>query len=194
MSIKDRLETITLKILTAPGWAVRLRRNIIEVADIFHGTKVIDIATGVGGTAFAARELSAQVTAIDSSEERIAAARRNSRANAIDFRVMDARQTPFSAREFDVALIILGLHEMTVDGARKALVEARRISKQLLVYELAPGPFRFLWLLLIYVLAPFEPKGFLEFTRQNLDRMIADAGWTIRRKDAGWFATRYFCV
>jgi ubiquinone/menaquinone biosynthesis C-methylase UbiE len=194
VGIKDRLETITLKILTTPGWAVRLRRNIIEVADIFHDTKVIDIATGVGGSAFAARQLSAQVTAIDSSEERIAAARRNSRANAIDFRVMDAGQTSFSDREFDVALVILGLHEMTVDGARRALVEARRISKKLLVYEFAPGPFRLLWLLLIYLLAPFEPKGFLEFTRQNLDGMIEGAGWTIERKDAGRFATRYLCV
>lgn len=194
MSLRENIETLALRYLSRPGKTSEFRRRIINLAGIDANTKVIDIATAVGGMAFAAHEKTNYVTAIDINRGRIEIARSDPRAAGIDFRVMDATKTPFSDKEFDVALIVLGLHEMTVEGARKTLVEARRIAKKLVVVEFGLDRWPLFWSFFRYALAIFEPSGFLKFTRYNVANLIEDAGWNIERKEADFPFETYVCT
>jgi len=179
--------------VSRPGRSSRFRKAIIEAAGVSRGTKVIDIATAVGGMAFAAQEHGANVTAIDASGERIGIAKRNPNAAGIDFRVMDATKTTFADKEFDVAIISLGLHEMTVEGAKAALVEARRIAKRLVVVEFGLAEWPAFWRIFRYALGIFEPKGFFEFTRHRVDAMIDAAGWKISKRILSFPFVAYLC-
>jgi len=193
LRIRERLETLGLRILSRPGRTSKFRAQIINEARIGPGTKVIDMATAVGGMAFAAKEKTDRIIAIDISEERIEIAKNDPRATGIDFRVMDAANTVFSDNEFDVALIVLGLHEMTVAGAREALKEAKRISKRLVVMEFGLDEWPLFWRLFRYLLGIFEPKGFFEFTKQMVDKMIEEAGWRTEKKRTGFPFVTYVC-
>ncbi|MBE0447780.1 MAG: methyltransferase domain-containing protein [Actinobacteria bacterium] len=193
MSIREKIETIALKILSRPGMASQFREHIINEAGIGPATKVIDIATAVGGMAFVAKEKTDHVMAIDISEERIKIAKSDPRSAGINFMVMDATNTNFPDKEFDIALIVLGLHEMTVAGARKALKEAKRISKRLVVVEFGLDRWPLFWRLLRYPLSIFEPKGFLQFTRQNVEKMIDESGWTITKRTTNFPFMIYVC-
>ncbi|MCL6473410.1 MAG: class I SAM-dependent methyltransferase, partial [Firmicutes bacterium] len=142
----------------------------------------------------AAHEKTSHVTAIDINERRIEIAKSDLRAAGIDFRVMDVTKTPFSDSQFDVALIVLGLHEMAIEEARKALVETRRIAKKLVVVEFGLDRWPLFWSFFRYVLAIFEPPSFLKFTRYNVANLIEDAGWKIERKEADFPFETYICV
>lgn len=193
MSIGEKIETIGLRLLSRPGRTSAFREQIIEEAGITPDTNVLDIATAVGGMAFATKEKASHVTAIDASEKRINIARKDPRAAGIEFMVTDATKTSFSDKEFDVALNVLGLHEMTVDGAREALKEARRISKRLVVVEFGFTEWPLFWRIFRYVLGIIEPKGFFEFTKQDVGKMIVAAGWTIEKKHARFPFATYIC-
>ncbi len=175
------------------GQTSDFRRRIIETAGIGPDTRVIDMATAVGGMAYAAAEKSRHVTAIDISEQRINIAKTDPRADNIDFRVMDATHTDFADKTFDVALIVLGLHEMTAPGAKSALKEARRISKELAVTEFGLDKWTLFWSFFRYALALFEPPGFLKFTRYNIAEMIKEAGWEINKEHAKFPFVTYIC-
>ena len=194
MSIREKIETIVLEVLSGPGRSSRFREQIIARAGIEPGMKVLDMATAVGGMAFAAREKTDRVTAIDISEERIKRARDDLRADGINFMVMSATHTSFSDKEFDVTLIVLGLHEMTVEEARKALKEARRISKRLVVMEFGISQWPLFWRLFRYPLAAFEPRVFFDFTRQNVNAMIKGSGWIIAKETASFPFVTYICA
>jgi ubiquinone/menaquinone biosynthesis C-methylase UbiE len=87
---------------------------------------VLDVGTGTGvfAEAFAKRGL--VVTGIDPNGELLALARRHV-PNA-DFRAAAAEQLPFEAGSFDLVFLGHILHE--ADDQRKALSEARRVSRQ----------------------------------------------------------------
>jgi len=193
LSTRAKIETIGLEILSRPGRASKFREEIIAEADIGPETKVLDMATAVGGMAFAAREKTPHVIAIDVSEERIEIAKSDPRADEIDFRVMDAADTDFADKEFDVTLNVLGLHEMTVEGAKKALREAKRVSNRLVVTEFGLDEWPLFWSFFRYVMAIIEPAGFLKFSRYNVAGLIEDAGWTIKKKRKSFPFVTYVC-
>lgn len=184
MTLRDRLETKALIKLSKPHAASGPRRWILEASGAKPESNVIDIATAVGGMAFALHEIVSNVTAIDSSHERIEIAKADNRADNIDFSVCDASATSFGDNEFDIAFIVLGLHEMSVDNAVKTLQEARRISNRLVVVEFGLDRWPLLWSFMRYPLALFEPPGFLKFSRQNIGDLLEKTGWTIIKRDA----------
>ncbi len=194
LSLREEIETFALKMLSRPGQTSDFRRRIVAEAGIGPDTRVIDVATAVGGMAFAAAEKSHSVTAIDTSEERIKIAKADPRANNIGFRVMDAANTDFQDKAFDMALVVLGLHEMTTPGAKAALKEARRIAKKLVVVEFGLDKWPLFWSFFRYALALLEPPGFLKFTRHNIAGLIEEAGWKIDQEHAKFPFVTYVCT
>lgn len=192
MGIRADIETLALRMLSRPGRSSRFRDQIVAEADIGPDTNVIDIATAVGGMAFAAHKISGHVTAIDESSKRIGLAKSDPRSDGINFMVMDATNTSFADNEFDVAFIVLGLHEMTVEGAKEALREAKRISKRLVVMEFGFERWPAFWKNFKYFLIT-EPKGFFEFTKYDVGEMIRDASWTIQKETASFPFVTYVC-
>ncbi|MHB8841503.1 MAG: class I SAM-dependent methyltransferase [Candidatus Aquicultor sp.] len=192
MGIRESTETLALRMLSRPGRTSQFRDQLVTEAGIGPDTNVIDIATAVGGMAFAAHEKTEHVTAIDESQKRIKIARSDPRSRGIDFMVMDATKTSFADKQFDVAFIVLGLHEMTVEGAKEALKEARRISKRLVVMEFGFERWPAFWKNFKYFLIT-EPKGFFEFTKQNVGKMIQEAGWHIQKENESFPFVTYSC-
>lgn len=193
MGLRETIETFALKMMSRPGQTSDFRHRIIEIAGIGPDTRMIDMATAVGGMAFAAAEASRHVTAIDISERRIKIAKADPRADNIDFRVMNAAHTDLPDKAFDMALIVLGLHEMTINGAKAALKEARRIANELVVVEFGLGKWPLFWSFFRYALALFEPPGFLKFTRYDVAEMIKEAGWKIDKEHAKFPFVTYIC-
>lgn len=83
----------------------------LRVAKVRPGEQVLDVATGTGITAIAARERGATVTGIDLTPELIEVAKRKAAAEGfsdIDFREGDAEALPFPDASFDVVLSTCG--------------------------------------------------------------------------------------
>src|SRR5687768_1147899 len=79
----------------------------LRVARVRPGERVLDLATGTGITAIAARERGATVTGVDLTPELLAVARTKAREEGfddIDFREGDAEALPFADASFDVVL------------------------------------------------------------------------------------------
>src|SRR5258706_12033022 len=71
----------------------------LRVAKIRPGERVLDLATGTGITAIAARERGAQVTGVDLTPELLAVAKKNAEREGfgdVDFREGDAEALPFA--------------------------------------------------------------------------------------------------
>lgn len=99
----------------------------LRVAAVRQGEKVLDLATGTGVTAIAARERGARVTGADLTPELLAVARDRARAagfDDIEFREADAEALPFADASFDVVLSTCG-HMFAPDQPRVAAELAR---------------------------------------------------------------------
>jgi ubiquinone/menaquinone biosynthesis C-methylase UbiE len=102
----------------------------LRVAIIRPGERVLDLATGTGITAIAAREHGAAVTGVDLTPELLAVAR--SKANEvglgdIDFREGDAEALPFADSTFDVVVSTCG--HMFAPDQPKVAAELARVTR-----------------------------------------------------------------
>lgn len=99
----------------------------LRVARVQPGERVLDLATGTGITAIAARERGAHVTGVDLTPELVEVARNKARDAGftdIDFREGDAENLPFADASFDVVLSTCG-HMFAPDQDRVASELAR---------------------------------------------------------------------
>lgn len=99
----------------------------LRVARVRPGERVLDLATGTGITAIAARERGAQVTGVDLTPELLAVARTKAAAagfDDIDFREGDAEALPFADAGFDTVLSTCG-HMFAPDQPQVAAELAR---------------------------------------------------------------------
>ena len=102
----------------------------MRVASIHPGERVLDLATGTGITAIAARERGAKVTGVDLTPELLDVAR--SKANKaglgdIDFREGDAEALPFADATFDVVVSTCG--HMFAPDQPKVAAELARVTR-----------------------------------------------------------------
>jgi len=102
----------------------------LRVAKIRPGERVLDLATGTGITAIAARERGAQVTGVDLTAELLAVARKKAADEGfgdIDFREGDAEALPFADASFDVVLSTCG--HMFAPDQPKVAAELARVTR-----------------------------------------------------------------
>ena len=102
--------------------------DLINYAAISPDARVLDIGTGTGHCAFAARRrttLTGSVTAIDISPEMLRLAEAKPGADDISFRMMDAQELDFPDGSFDV--VISSMMLMTVPEPRKLLRSVYRV-------------------------------------------------------------------
>jgi ubiquinone/menaquinone biosynthesis C-methylase UbiE len=99
----------------------------LRVAKLRPGERVLDLATGTGITAIAARERGAKVTGVDLTPELLAVAQKKAKDEGFDdieFREGDAEALPFADASFDVVLSTCG-HMFAPDQPRVAAELAR---------------------------------------------------------------------
>ena len=102
----------------------------LRVATIRPGERVLDLATGTGITAIAARERGAKVTGVDLTPELLAVARNKANEAGfadIDFREGDAEALPFADSTFDVVVSTCG--HMFAPDQPKVAAELARVTR-----------------------------------------------------------------
>lgn len=102
----------------------------LRVAKIRPGERVLDLATGTGITAIAARERGANVTGVDLTPNLLAVARVKAKDEGfddIDFREGDAEALPFADASFDVVLSTCG--HMFAPDQPKVAGELARVTR-----------------------------------------------------------------
>jgi SAM-dependent methyltransferase len=126
---------------SAAGWkqhwdiwekgAQHINARLVELAHLQPGHKVVDIATGLGETAFtAARQVgpTGQVIGTDIAPEMLAIARTEAKAlglSHVDFREMDAEEPDLPSKSFNAVLCRFGL--MFLPHLTTALTRLRQL-------------------------------------------------------------------
>lgn len=96
---------------------------LLDAVDVGPGQRVLDVGTGPGLTAAAARAREAEAVGIDFSERMIAEARRTN--PEIEFRKASADDLPFGEEEFDAVVGNFILHHTALPA--RVLSEAYRV-------------------------------------------------------------------
>ena len=102
----------------------------LRVAKLRPGERVLDLATGTGITAIAARERGAKVTGVDLTPELLVVARGKAKDEGfddIDFREGDAEALPFADASFDVVVSTCG--HMFAPDQPKVAAELARVTR-----------------------------------------------------------------
>jgi len=102
----------------------------LRVANIRAGERALDLATGTGITAIAARERGAKVTGADLTPELLAVARKKAKDagwDDINFTEGDAEALPFANASFDVVLSTCG--HMFAPDQQKVGAELARVTR-----------------------------------------------------------------
>ena len=98
---------------------------LLDAAGVAAGTRVLDVATGMGYVAAAAATRGANVIGLDFAAVMLAEARR--RHPGIEFRLGDAEALPFDDATFDAVVMNYGL--LHLGQPEQALAEARRVLR-----------------------------------------------------------------
>src|SRR5215813_2167264 len=72
----------------------RARHNVVELADLEPGSKVLDIAAGTGQQSFAFAKRGYEVIGVDISQAMLNVARKNNRYENLKFELADATALP----------------------------------------------------------------------------------------------------
>jgi len=142
-----RLYDLLLLVLTR-GRDRDYREDLLDLAGIAGGHRVLDVGCGTGTQAIATwrrAQPDGSVVGVDISQNMLAAARRKARRAGlgIDFRHADAAQLPVESDGFDVVTITTVLHMVPDDRQRLCLREASRVLRRggrLLVIDYAGDP------------------------------------------------------
>lgn len=179
--VYDLLDVVYFNnIKTSPRKAIY---DYIEPADI----KILDICTGTAANAIkiAKHKRKTQIVGIDISKEMLSIAGKKIKKNGLDnikLYQMDATETSFNDKTFDIILISLVLHEITNVLAEKILLEAKRVIKtngKILVVEWEE-PQSILKKAIFYPIRKLEPKGFDYFLKLDMNNYFGKYGFRIK--------------
>jgi len=145
-------------------------RNVVDLAALAPGERVLDVACGTGNAALLAAAAGAEVTGLDAAARlvEVARARAGAAGVAATFVVGDAMALPFDAGAFDVVLSVFGI--IFAPDAEKALGEVFRV--------LRPGGRA--------LIAAWIPEGAIHGMVSALARGVIDAGGPERPRFA-WY-------
>ena len=117
----------------------QLRKKVAQ--QIKPGERVIDIACGTGAQVFEIADSSASVTGVDLSESMVKFATKKAGKKNISnasFVVGDATDlSAFYAREFDVAILSMALHQFNTELQTPILNEIKQVAKRIIILDYA---------------------------------------------------------
>ncbi len=152
------------------------------------GSRCLDACCGTGGLTFQLAQRCTRVLGIDHSPAMISRAealRMERRFEHVAFRVGDVTDLDGIAdREFDVATVAMGLHEMPADVRSRALPELLRVARRVVVVDFAvPMPVNGAGIrnrTVEFLAGPRHFAGFRDYTRRGgLPALIEDCDATI---------------
>jgi ubiquinone/menaquinone biosynthesis C-methylase UbiE len=97
---------------------------------------VLDIGCGTGALDFCLNEMGYRVTGIDASPKMIEMAKKNNRANKINFLVADAlKGLPYKDKSFDLVISSYVAHGLKKASRPRFFIEARRLATTQLIFQ-----------------------------------------------------------
>lgn len=154
----------------------RVRDRIARSVNARNGSRILDVATGTGGLAFAFAKRGYDVVGIDLSEDMLRVADGMNEYQNLRFEVADAADMPFEDSHFDVSCISLGLHDMPLAIREKTVAEMVRVTKPrgiILIVDYALPQNRIGSCLIYRLVKSHETKYFPEFIESDLGALLA---------------------
>ena len=179
-----------------PGGTDASLRAIEWLVGSGNGARILDVGTGAADMPIAFARRGWETVAVDANPEVLAVARRASTAApAVSVLQADAAALPFDDDAFDVVHASLLVHHLAPSQAVAALGEMRRVARVgVVVNDLRRG-----LLPMAATLAAVVGLGRSRVTRADgiasarraytldeLDRLLAEAGLTPRRRSPAW--------
>jgi ubiquinone/menaquinone biosynthesis C-methylase UbiE len=119
--------------LMTGGREGRFRRQLVELAGIRPGNRILDVGCGTGSLAIEAGKVvgpEGAVVGIDPSPEMIGRAKKKARRQAnVQFQLAAAQSLPFDDSSFDVVMSTLVLHQLPAESLHQVKTEMARVLK-----------------------------------------------------------------
>jgi len=153
----------------------------VDFTDAKDGSRILDVATGTGGQAFAfARARRGyDVVGIDLSEEMLKVANQKNGNQNLRYQVADATNLPFEDDHFDVSCVSFALHEMPLAMREKAIEEMVRVTRpkgMIVVVDYALPENRIGRYLIFHPIKSLETKYYPEFVESDLKALLRKSG------------------
>jgi pimeloyl-ACP methyl ester carboxylesterase/ubiquinone/menaquinone biosynthesis C-methylase UbiE len=107
------------------------------VANLPDGDRVLDACCGTGGLARRMAAAGHEVVGVDLSPRNINFATRNSTSSSLSFEIGDVAHLDHDDQAFDVATVVMALHEMPEASRVPVLRELGRVARRVLVVDFA---------------------------------------------------------
>ncbi|MBL7161061.1 MAG: methyltransferase domain-containing protein [Anaerolineales bacterium] len=161
----------------------RFRDKVVDFSDVRTGSRILDVATGTGGLAFAFAKKGYDVVGVDLSEDMIEVAKRLNEYKNLRFEVADATDLPFEDSYFDISSISLALHDMPLTIREKAVEEMVRVTKpegNIVIVDYSLPKNKVGSFLVYHLMKAHETKYFPEFVKSDFEALLIKSGIEIK--------------
>ena len=166
------------------GAESRLRNQVADFANAQQGSRILDVATGTGGQAFAFARKGCNVVGIDLSEDMLDIANRKNKYENAKFEIADATNLPFEDKSFDVSCVSFALHDMIPSIREKTLKEMARVTKTkgtIIIVDYAL-PKNKISRFFVYNIVKLYEVYYSEFIKSDLEALLRKSGIEIKEK------------
>jgi demethylmenaquinone methyltransferase/2-methoxy-6-polyprenyl-1,4-benzoquinol methylase len=170
-------------ILTLP--LIQVRNQVVAIANVGKGSKVLDVATGTGQQAFAFTRHGHNVTGVDLNESMLEIAEKHNKNGFVTFEVGDATHLRFEKNTFDISCISFALHDMPLNIREQVLREMVRVTKPKGVISIVDYglPYNKMSRVLIYhFIILYESEYYKRFIGSDLDSLLQKVGIEVVEK------------
>lgn len=164
-------------IMTLP--LIHVRNQVVAMANVGKGSKVLDVATGTGQQAFAFAKQGHDVTGVDLTKSMLEIARKHNKSGFVKFEIGDATHLRFEENTFDTSCISFALHDMPLTVREKVLSEMARVTKpdgviMIVDYDLPQNKIR---RALIYrLITLYESEYYKQFIDSDINTLLHTVG------------------
>jgi demethylmenaquinone methyltransferase/2-methoxy-6-polyprenyl-1,4-benzoquinol methylase len=179
-SLNKRVYAIFARFYDAVAFPLRrLRHQVASMVPLRPGSRVLDVATGTGGQAFAFADKALEVVGIDLSGAMLRIARGKNRFPNVTFLEADATALPFEDASFDATCVSFALHEMPSSIRERVIREMARVTRPsgtFIVVDYALPPGRVASALAFHIVKLYEPDHYSTFVKSDLPALLESAG------------------
>jgi demethylmenaquinone methyltransferase / 2-methoxy-6-polyprenyl-1,4-benzoquinol methylase len=142
----------------------RWKRRLVELAEIRHSDRALDLCCVTGDVALALQAAGAEVIGCDFSEPMLAVARKRAAQSNLVFAQADALHLPFAEETFDVVTISYGLRNLAdFEGGLREMLRVLKPGGRLLILDFGKpdfAPWRAAYFAYLKVFVPLFGKVF----------------------------------
>lgn len=161
-----------------------LRKRVVDVASPKKGSRILDVATGTGGQAFAFARRGHDVVGVDLTGAMLEVAERKNKYG-VKFKVADATRLQFRKNSFDVSCVSFALHDMPLSVREKVLREMVRVTKPkgtIMIVDYALPRNAIARFLVYHFVSLYERFYYLEFIRSDLKVLLEELGIIVKKE------------